>query len=412
MSRRFQLLSLVFAASLAARSSAQTTWYVDVNATPPGSGTLASPYTDLQNAHDQASTVDYDTILVAPGTYVDDFAFSKRVTIRTTGGAEVTTLRSTGAAAATLSLNAPLDELDVLVVEGFTITGHVAPATQGVVRSGEGTLVRCIVRDNVGIGVETTYDTVLVDCTIVNNTYGIECSTLSDAIWMKNCIVWGNGVNHLSGPQPIGSDIRYCAGGPFYFASGPGNLTGDPGMWNVSGGDFRLRPGSPCVDAGDPALLDPDLSRSDIGYYAYDGGYAPITIYCVGKLNSQGCVPQIAGSGLPSLTNPAPFLITATLVPPGKRGVLFYSHTQDAQPFEGGTFCIGPFRRAGGQTSQGAGPCGGVFSYNFNVRVQSGADPTLLPGELVYAQWWHRDPNDPAGYQSGLTNALCFGIVP
>jgi len=50
-------------------------------------------------------------------------------------------------------------------------------------------------------------------------------------------------------------------------------------------------------------------------------------IYCVGKLNLYGCILGIVGSGFLSFTNPAPFFITATLVPPGKRGVLFYSHT-------------------------------------------------------------------------------------
>ncbi|MBK7876898.1 MAG: hypothetical protein IPJ77_14325 [Planctomycetes bacterium] len=390
---------------------AQTTWYVDVHATPPGNGTPGSPYTDLQAAHDASTTVDSDTLLVAPGSYAGPFLFTKRVTFRATGGPEVTTLVPGSASDAILTLSGPLDELGVLVMEGFTITGH-AGGTRGAVYSFEGRLVRCVVRGNAGVGVETGYDTDLFDCTVAGNGAGVECNTLSDAIWMRNCIVWGNGTNCFMQIPPIGVDVRYCAGGPFPFASGPGNLGGDPGMWDVTGGDFHLKPGSPCIDAGDPALLDPDGSRSDIGYFTYDSGYVPMTTYCVGKLNSHGCIPGIAGSGLPSLTNPAPFFITATLVPPGKRGVLFYSHTQDAQPFEGGTFCIGAFRRAGGQTSQGSGACGGLFSYNFNLRIQSGADPTLFPGEVIYAQWWHRDPNDPAGYQSGLTNALCFGIAP
>ena len=32
-------------------------------------------------------------------------------------------------------------------------------------------------------------------------------------------------------------------------------------------GDFRLRAGSALRDAGDPAILDPDASRSDIGRF-------------------------------------------------------------------------------------------------------------------------------------------------
>ena len=36
----------------------------------------------------------------------------------------------------------------------------------------------------------------------------------------------------------------------------------DPGVW-----DFHLQAGSPLIDAGDPTLLDPDGSLSDIGSF-------------------------------------------------------------------------------------------------------------------------------------------------
>ena len=35
---------------LAPQLSAQTTWYVDINGTPPGSGTQGDPYTSIQYA--------------------------------------------------------------------------------------------------------------------------------------------------------------------------------------------------------------------------------------------------------------------------------------------------------------------------------------------------------------------------
>ena len=35
----------------------------------------------------------------------------------------------------------------------------------------------------------------------------------------------------------------------------------------LRGTDLHLVPGSPLVDAGDPGLLDPDGSRSDIGVH-------------------------------------------------------------------------------------------------------------------------------------------------
>lgn len=399
---------------LAGPLQAQSTWYVDVNATPPGLGTQASPYQSIQYAHDQATTVDWDTIRVRPGTYHENLVLSKRVTIASTQGPELTYLMPAGNGAI-LSLYGPLDELDVLNVAGFTITGMIGPSGTAAVRSSEATLWRCIIRGNHigGVGVETLYDSNLVDCTVTDNSGGVECNSMAEAIWMRNTIVWGNGTNMVMYLQPFAVLISYCAGGPFPFAFGPGNLVGDPGMWDPNHQDYHLRPGSVCIDAGSPAMFDADGSRSDIGYYTYDPNYAPIASYCTGKLNSDGCVPVIAGSGLPSATNPAPFLVSASLLLAGRTSLLLYGYAESSLPFQGGILCVAsPLKRVGAQTSAGSGPCGGTCSYDFNARIQSGVDPGLVPGTLVFAQWYQRDPFDPAGFHSGLSDALRFGIVP
>ena len=71
------------------------------------------------------------------------------------------------------------------------------------------------------------------------------------------------------------------AGGYFYVESGvDGNLTADPAFvaytrdGDCTDDDLRLGSGSPMRDAGDPALADPDGSRSDIG--AWGGPDAPV----------------------------------------------------------------------------------------------------------------------------------------
>jgi hypothetical protein len=69
------------AASLA---SAQSTWRGDDGATPPGNGTLASPYASIQYAIDQPTTIDGDLVLVAPGTYAPFGPGAKSITVRTT----------------------------------------------------------------------------------------------------------------------------------------------------------------------------------------------------------------------------------------------------------------------------------------------------------------------------------------
>ncbi|UCC79351.1 MAG: right-handed parallel beta-helix repeat-containing protein [Candidatus Zixiibacteriota bacterium] len=50
-----------------------------------------------------------------------------------------------------------------------------------------------------------------------------------------------------------------------------GNIWADPMFEDTIG--FRLQMYSPCIDAGDPIILDPDGSRSDMGVYGGPGGF-------------------------------------------------------------------------------------------------------------------------------------------
>ncbi len=56
--------------------------------------------------------------------------------------------------------------------------------------------------------------------------------------------------------------------------AGDGNLETDPAFVDPAADDYRLRSGSPCSDAGDPAedQRDPDGSRNDIGAFGGSGG--------------------------------------------------------------------------------------------------------------------------------------------
>ena len=49
------------------------------------------------------------------------------------------------------------------------------------------------------------------------------------------------------------------------------NLDGDPLLWDIDNLDFRLRPGSPAIDAGDSTLPgDPDGSVADLGPFPFE----------------------------------------------------------------------------------------------------------------------------------------------
>ncbi len=140
---------------------------------------------------------------------------------------------------------------------------------------------------------------------------------------------------------------------------------------------------------------------------------APVA-YCTGKVNSLGCTPAIAFSGVASATSSAPFSIGATNFVNQKSGLLFYSQAPTAVLFQGGTKCVAnPTIRTPPQSSGGSSSgsnCTGVYGLDFNAWLQSGADPALSPGAEVFAQYWSRDPQSPS--HTSLSNALRFVVGP
>jgi hypothetical protein len=398
---------------------AQTTWYVDVSGSPPGNGTAGSPFTSLQYAIDRPATIAGDTLLVAPGNYVENIVYrNKNLHVRSSAGPLATTI--TAATPGTIVLlNGDAFEA---ILEGFTVTG-LMPGTIGLdaaVVMNSGSLRRCIVRDNVqgtGNGVVIIYDGELTDCTVSRNLRGIELQSFIAGAMMRNTITWKNLQEDL-GLSGSSSTVDYCAGGlagPANFLVGVGNIQGDAGLWNPDEGDLHLRPGSACIDAGDPNWPhDPDGSRHDIGALTYDATHAPgPAVFCTGKINSQGCTPQIGFSGHATSTGSAPFQISAINELPGKPGLLIYGPGKQFQPFQGALLCVqSPIKRVGAQIASGSGVCGGTYSFDFGAYLASGPQPQLFPGALIASQWWSRDQQDPSGWGSGLSDALFFGVAP
>lgn len=136
--------------------------------------------------------------------------------------------------------------------------------------------------------------------------------------------------------------------------------------------------------------------------------------YCLPKLNSLGCTPQIGWAGqLPSISDPDPFFVTASQVLNQKNGLLYYGISgRGTASFQGGTLCVRqPVRRTGIQNSAGSGygdDCSGTFSFDFSAWLDSGIDPNLAAGLTVDAQYWSRDP--AASFSSSLTGGLEFEI--
>lgn len=141
----------------------------------------------------------------------------------------------------------------------------------------------------------------------------------------------------------------------------------------------------------------------------YNGAPQP---YCIGKVNSQGCMPAIGWSGAATLGGPDNFHITASNVLNNKAGLLFYGFQPIASPFQGGTICVkSPVRRTPIQLSSGGNPppddCSGTYDFHFTHAFMIARG--LSAGDSAYAQYWMRDPASAS--TTGLTNALYFTII-
>ena len=127
------------------------------------------------------------------------------------------------------------------------------------VRAGDVTLTNVVMHDN--------------GCTDVGGAVSLKTPA---AIELRNAILSSNhgAPTIFADPEDVTAVLAFCdlfgnPEGPVEGLPEPsgaeGNLSAAPLYADPAAGDFTLLPGSPCVDSGDPDLLDPDGSRSDMG---------------------------------------------------------------------------------------------------------------------------------------------------
>jgi len=146
-------------------------------------------------------------------------------------------------------------------------------------------LNNCVLSRNLAIGDGGgAASCTLANCTVVSNTSLSGASGGILAGSATNCILYFNSASQ-GGPNYFQSNLRSCDAVPL--ASGLGNITNDPILLNLAGGDFHLQTNSPCINAGNNSSVasSTDLDGNpriaggtvDIGAYEYQNPVSGIS---------------------------------------------------------------------------------------------------------------------------------------
>jgi hypothetical protein len=148
---------------------------------------------------------------------------------------------------------------DATIITNCAIYNNYANQGGGISSNGfTGIISNCLVYNNTafeggGIYLFNGALPAIVNCTVYGNHgyFGGGMNHYEDThSIITNCIIWGNTADY--GPQiykyASASSYIYCDVQGGY--SGAGNINSDPLLVNALNGNFHLKPGSPCIDAG------------------------------------------------------------------------------------------------------------------------------------------------------------------
>lgn len=271
-----------------------------------------------------------------------------------------------------------------------------------------GSALRTVFRNNSAFEEAGVSWTTLDRCVVYGNIGGGASS-----VSITNSIVYGN-----IGEQVLAATFLVAYSNVEGGFPGVGVIDVEPLFWNAVGGDFHLRPKSPCIDAGDPTQSDPDGSRADMGAFPYSASDClPVVAYCPAGQTSDGCAPTLSAFGSSSLSLSQGFELRCSGLPGRRSATVLYgvSGATEVPWTSTSSLCVAPPRQRTlvQSTDHTAGACDGEISLDFHVwRL---AQPQTLgapfsPGDVVWAQAWCRDPGASIG--TNFSGAIRFMLCP
>ncbi len=210
---------------------------------------IGLPYSTIQSAINAAGAG--DTVKVFPGTYNEAIIINKNIVIQ---GSGYETTRITSANNPTVTMGGG----KLMWFSITSISGDGIQATAGLITND--VIAGC---GRYGVNFLQNSTASIKNCVIVgNSSHGVEGYNNGYNGTAVNCISRDNG-EYSRGFDGL-KGVTYCDGS-VSAQSYSNTIDVDPMF--ASGNDFHIPPTSPCYETGNPADVNPDGSRSDMGYF-------------------------------------------------------------------------------------------------------------------------------------------------
>ncbi len=199
------------------------------------------------------------------------------------------------------------------VITHCTFTANVAAYGAGMYNFWSSpTVANCLLSDNLasawGGGMYNDFSSSpeVSHCTFAANTAvrggGVNNENVIGSPALSHCIVWGNAPEQITDDGMTPASVSYCSvqgGWP-----GGTNMDDDPSFADPAGGEYRLRAGSACIDAGDPAFDAHDALDLDGNPRQADGDGDGLSIVDLGAYEfSAPCPADIDRDGAVNLSD-------------------------------------------------------------------------------------------------------------